>query len=245
MSRRLVPRTTMTKTNPNGRRTKAKQAAIKAAGFDKLKAYPINEAVELAKKMNMAKFDASVEVHFNLGIDPRKGDQQIRSALSLPHGTGKQIKVCAFVAPENEEACRQAGADLVGGEELIETILKTGKTDFQVAVAEPMMMRNLAKIAKILGTRGLMPSPKNETVTANPAQAVAELKKGKISYKNDDTGNLHMIIGKVSFDSAKLAENFQAIVDTVRKNKPSAAKGLFIKNAVITTAMGPGIKVSL
>lgn len=228
-----------------GRRTKAKLTAMNEAGFDKFKTYSLNEALELTKKLTGVKFDASIEVHFNLGIDPRKGDQQIRAAINLPHGTGKQVKVCAFVAAGSEQACKDAGADYVGGEELIEEIIKTGKTDFQVAVAEPAIMRHLAKIAKILGTRGLMPSPKNETVTANPALAVSELKKGKISFKNDDTANIHLLIGKTSFETAKLADNFAAVLDVVRKSKPSAAKGTFIKSCTITSAMGPGIKVSL
>lgn len=231
--------------NQVGRRQKAKQEAMTAAGFDGNKAYVIAEALESAKKMSLTKFDSSVEVHFKLGIDPKKGDQQIRAALNLPFGTGKQIKVAAFVSAANEQACRQAGADLVGGEELIEEIAKSEKTDFQVAVAEPAIMRSLSKIAKVLGTRGLMPSPKNETVTANPAVAVAELKKGKISFKNDDTANLHVIIGKTSFATANLVENFNALLDAVKKAKPASSKGTFIKNCVISTTMGPGIKVQL
>ncbi|NCN25300.1 50S ribosomal protein L1 [Candidatus Falkowbacteria bacterium CG10_big_fil_rev_8_21_14_0_10_37_14] len=235
----------MTKTIVNGRRTKAKATKLQEVGLEIGKAYPLAEAIELTKKLSPSKFDASVEVHFKLGIDPRKGDQQIRAAISLPHGTGKTVRVAAFVMPENEAACRTAGADLVGGEELIETIAKSEKTDFEVAVAEPMIMRQLSKIAKILGTRGLMPSPKTETVTTNPSLAVGELKKGKISFKNDDTANLHILLGKVSFDSAKLAENFAAVLDTVRKAKPASSKGAYIKNCVITSAMGPGIKIQL
>lgn len=216
-----------------------------AVEFDKTRAYPIEEAVELTKKLSKTKFDASVEVHFRLGIDVRKGDQQIRTAISLPHGTGKTVKVAAFVTPGKEKEVKDAGADYVGGDELIAEIKKTEKTDFQVAVAEPAMMKNLAQIAKILGTRGLMPSPKNETVTPNPAKAVAELKKGKISFKNDDTGNIHAAIGKVSFETNKLAENYQTILDAIRKAKPSSSKGIYIKNITITSSMGPGIKVSM
>lgn len=218
---------------------------IEAVSFNKNQAYAIAEAIELTKKLSKTKFDASVEVHFVLGIDPRKGDQQVRGAISLPHGTGKSVKVAAFVSPDKEEACRAAGADYVGSEELIAEIAKTEKTDFQVAVAEPAMMKNLAKIAKILGTRGLMPSPKNETVTPNPAKAVEELKKGKVSYKNDDTANLHCLIGKVSFDSNKLVENFQTIYDSVKKSKPATSKGSYFKKVIISSAMGPGIKVQL
>lgn len=212
--------------------------------FDKNKSYDITEAIALVKKNSKTKFDASVEVHFRLGIDPKKGDQQIRGAVSLPHGTGKEVRVAAFVSAANEKACKEAGADLVGGEDLIAEIKKTEKTDFQVAVAEVDMMKNLAQIAKILGTRGLMPSPKNETVTNNPAKAVMELKKGKISFKNDDTSNLHAVIGKVSFDDQKLIENFQAFLETVKKAKPSTSKGLYVKNITLSSSMGPGVKVS-
>lgn len=212
---------------------------------DKTKTYVLTEALELVKKTSVTKFDASVEVHLRLGIDPRKGDQQIRGAVSLPHGTGKTVKVAAFVSPENEAAVKEAGADLVGGDELIEEIRKTEKTDFQVAVAEPALMRNLAVISKILGTRGLMPSPKNETVTTDPAKAVTELKKGKVSFKNDDTANLHVAIGKVSFNAEQLADNFQALMETIKKSKPSAAKGTYIKSVTICSSMGPGIRVSL
>lgn len=220
------------------------QAAVRQL-VDKTKTYVLAEALELVKKTSVTKFDASVEVHLRLGIDPRKGDQQIRGAVSLPHGTGKTVKVAAFVNPENEAAVREAGADLVGGDELIEEIRKTEKTDFQVAVAEPALMRNLAVISKILGTRGLMPSPKNETVTTDPAKAVTELKKGKVSFKNDDTANLHVAIGKVSFSVEQLADNFQALIEIIKKNKPSAAKGTYIKSVTICSSMGPGIRVLL
>lgn len=214
-----------------------------SAIYDKNKSYPVLEAIDIVKKLTKTKFDASVEIHFRLGINNKKSDQQVRGAVSLPHGTGKTVKVAAFVSPENEKAVTAAGADLVGGEELIAEIKKTEKTDFQVAIAEPGMMKNLASIAKILGTRGLMPSPKNDTVTPNPAKAVEELKKGKISFKNDDTGNLHAVIGKVSFDNQKLQENYQAILETIKKSKPSSSKGTFIKNISLASSMSPGVKV--
>ncbi len=222
---------------------KAKKA--KTYDFDKTKAYSIEEAIELSKKFSQTKFDSSIEVHVRLGIDTRKGDQQIRSAVALPHGTGKTVKVAAFVTPGKEKEAKEAGADIVGGDELIAEIKKTEKTDFQVAVAEPAMMKNLAPIAKILGTRGLMPSPKNDTVTADPAKAIAELKKGKVSFRNDDTGNIHVAIGKTSFETPKLTENFSTLVEAIKKAKPSSSKGTYIKNVVISSTMGPGIKVSL
>jgi len=232
----------MTKKPEKKQPTTEKQNSV-ANEFDKTKTYPVNEAIELAKKLSKTKFDASIEVHFRLGIDPKKGDQQIRSAVSLPHGTGKTIKVAAFVSDDKIKDVKEAGADYAGGDDLIAEIKKTEKTDFQVAVAEPAMMRNLAQIAKILGTRGLMPSPKNDTVTPNPAKAVEELKKGKVSFKNDDTGNVHAIIGKISFDSQKLIENFETILGAIKKSKPTSSKGIYIRNISISSSMGPGIKV--
>jgi len=212
--------------------------------FDKLKTYEIKEAVKLVKKMSKAKFDESIEIHFSLNIDPKKGDQQIRSTVSLPHGTGKTVKIAAFVSKEKEDEVKKAGADFVGSEDLIEKIKKTEKTDFQIAVAEPIMMRNLAKIAKILGTRGLMPSPKNETVTQNPAKTVTELKKGKISFKNDDTANIHVVIGKISFSDDKILENYETLLKTIQKLKPASSKGTYIKNISISSSMGKGIKIN-
>lgn len=229
---------------PKAKKVKAKKADHSAV-YDKEKTHSLPEAIKIVKKLSKTKFDASVEVHFRLGIDIKKSDQQLRGAVSLPHGTGKSIKIAAFVSPENEAAAKEAGADFVGGEELIEEIKKSEKTDFQVAVAEVAMMRNLGKIAKILGTRGLMPSPKNETVTQNPAKAILELKKGKVSFKNDDTGNVHLIIGKVSFDDAKLIDNFNTLLDTIKKSKPSSSKGVYIKNISVSSSMGPGVKISI
>jgi large subunit ribosomal protein L1 len=213
--------------------------------YDRLKAYNLSEAIAIVKKINKTKFDPSLEIHIRLGINPKKSDQQVRGAVSLPHGTGKTVRIAAFVSPSNEAACKAAGAEFVGGEELIEQIKKTEKTDFEVAIAEPLMMKNLAVIAKILGTRGLMPSPKNDTVSLNPVKAVEELKKGKISFKNDDTSNLHAVIGKLSFEDQKLVENFQAFIDNIRKIKPATAKGSYIKNVSICSSMSPSVKVSL
>lgn len=213
--------------------------------FDKEKAYSIAEAIEICKQNNKTKFDASIEVHFRLGIDNKKGDQQVRSAVSLPNGTGKTVRIAAFVSPAKEAEVKEAGADLVGGDDLIEEIKKTEKTNFDIAVAELDMMKNLAKIAKILGTRGLMPSPKNDTVSNNPAKAVKELKKGKISFKNDDTGNVHAIIGKISFDNKALEENFNSLVEAVKKAKPVSSKGVYIRNISLNSTMGKGIKVAL
>lgn len=212
--------------------------------IDRVKQYTIEEAIDLIKKTSKTKFDSSVEVHFRLGIDTKKGDQQVRAAVSLPHGSGKEIKIAAFLTPDKQDYAKKAGADFAGGEELIEEIKNTGKTDFQIAVAEPAMMPKLAKIAKILGTRGLMPSPKNETVTTDPIKAIEELKKGKVSFKNDDTGNIHAIFGKVSFDKLKLIENYGVLFEAIKKAKPASTKGLFIKNISVCSTMGNGIKIN-
>lgn len=213
--------------------------------IDKSKVYPIGEAIELVKKTSVTKFDSSIEVHARLGIDPKKGDQQIRATVILPHVVGKAKKIVAFVSADKEKAAKAAGADMVGGDELIQKIKQTKKIDFDVAVATPDMMKLLAPIAKILGPRGLMPSPKNETITTNIEKAIQELKKGKISFKNDDTSNVHQIVGKVSLDSKKILENFNAFMDALNKAKPASAKGIYIKNISICSTMGPGIKVSL
>jgi large subunit ribosomal protein L1 len=234
-----------TKETKNTQAIPESQDNTEAIEFDKSQTYKPEMALELVKKLHTAKFDASIELHFRLGIDPKKGDQQIRTAVNLPHGTGKDIKIAAFVSSANEKTVKEAGADIVGGEELIEEIKKTEKTDFEVAVAEPAMMKNLAKVAKILGTRGLMPSPKNETVTDDPVKAVKELKKGKVNIKNDASSNIHAVIGKISFDDNKLLENFKTILDAVQKAKPAKVKGQYMKNIVLSSSMGPGVKLNI
>ena len=208
------------------------------------KSYTIDEAIELVKKHAHAKFDESVEVHIRTGIDPKKGEQQIRSTCILPHGTGKAKKIAVFT--ENEkEISKEAGADIVGGEDFIKKIKAKGAVDFEIAVATPKMMKSLAQIAKILGPKGLMPSPKNETVTKDIEKAVRELKSGKITFKNDETSNIHQVIGKVSWDSKKLQENFKAFLAAVNKARPSGIKGDFIRQVVICSTMGPGIKLAI
>ena len=210
--------------------------------IDAKKAYSLAEAVALAKKTSVAKFDATVEIHAKLGIDPKQGDQQVRGTVSLPNGTGKSKKVAVFtMAADKEKDAKEAGADLVGGEELIATIASSGKADFEVAIATPDMMPKLAKIAKILGRKGLMPNPKTDTVGVNVKAMVADQKKGKVAFKNDDTGNVHAIVGKVSFDEAKLLENATVFMDALKRVKPSASKGNFIVKATMTTTMGPAI----
>lgn len=212
---------------------------------EKDKVYPIAEAIALAKATSTVKFDAGVEVHVKLGINPKKSDQLVRSSVSLPNGTGKTARVGVISTNGDQiKAALAAGADVAGDNELIADI-KAGKINFDVLVATPEAMKLLAPIAKTLGPKGLMPNPKDGTVSANAAEAVVNLKKGKISFKNDDSGNLHVMIGKVSFADDKLAENFKAFMESVVKAKPVAAKGTFIKNVAIASTMGPGIKISL
>lgn len=213
--------------------------------IDKNKTYSPEEALELAKKTSTARFDASIEVHCRLGVDTKKSDQQVRAVATLPNPIGKTKKIAAFVADKDVKEAKEAGADLAGGADLIEETKKSGKTDFDVAIATPEMMKNLAQIAKILGPRGLMPSPKNETVTTNIAKTIAEIKKGKINFKNDEGGNVHQSIGKVSLETKKLLENFEAFIAALRKAKPTSSKGIFIKNVVVCATMGPAIKTQI
>lgn len=209
--------------------------------IDVKKVYTVAEAIELVKSTSKVKFDASVEAHLHLGVDPAKGDQQVRGTVTLPHGTGKTKRVAAFVSAAKEDEAKAAGADLVGGEELIADIARTSKIDFDVAIATPDMMAKLAKVAKILGPKGLMPNPKTETVGQNVKQMVTDMKGGKVSWKNDDTANVHQIVGKISFDSAKLVENLNAFLDAVRRAKPASAKGIYVLSATLTSTMGPGV----
>lgn len=206
--------------------------------------YTWDDAIKLAKETSSVKFDASIELHVHLGIDPKKGDQQIRSTVVLPHGNGKSKKIAAFVSADKEKEAKDAGADLVYGEEEIKKIKDTEKIDFEIAVTTPDMMPKLASIAKVLGPKGLMPSPKTETVGPNVKKMIEELKKGKITFKNDDTSNVHASIGKASFSEAQLKENLTAFMDALRKAKPSSAKGTYFKSITLCTTMGPAIKIS-
>lgn len=212
---------------------------------DTKKAYTPEEAVDLVKKTSSTKFVGTVEAHMNLGIDVKKGDQQVRATILFPHSIGKIKRVAAFVTAEKEKDAKEAGADIVGAEELIEEIAKTGAIKFDVAVATPDMMVRLAKIAKILGPIGLMPNPKTDTVGPNIKKLVEDVKKGKVAFKNDATGNLHQAIGKVSSSNEELLGNLRAFVEAIKKVKPASAKGTYIRSLTITSTMGPGIKVDL
>lgn len=214
-----------------------------AALIEPGKAYPIDEAVALVKKTSNLKFDASVDVVFKLGLDTRHAEQQLRGAVVLPHGTGKTKKVLVVTQGAKVEEAKAAGADVVGGKEILEDIQK-GWLDFEVMIATPDMMAELGKLGRILGPKGLMPNPKTGTVTMDVTKAVEETKAGKVTYRTDKDGNVHMPIGKVSFDDTKIAENFKTVFDLLVKVKPSAAKGTYMKNVVISTTMGPSVKVS-
>lgn len=209
---------------------------------DRSQAYAIDEAIELVKKTDFAKFDATVEVAFRLGVDPKKADQQIRGAVVLPNGTGKTQRVLVFAKGEKAKEAEAAGADYVGDAEFINKI-NQGWFDFDVVVATPDMMGEVGKLGRTLGPKGLMPNPKTGTVTFDVEKAVNEIKAGKVEYRLDKAGIIHVPIGKVSFEDAKLRENFATIFDTVLKAKPSAAKGTYMKSVTITSTMGPGIKI--
>ncbi|EAD2376451.1 50S ribosomal protein L1 [Listeria monocytogenes] len=210
--------------------------------IDANKVYTAEEAVELAKKIDFAKFDATVEVAFRLGVDPKKADQQIRGAVVLPNGTGKTQRVLVFAKDEKAKEAEAAGADYVGESEFVEKI-NQGWFEFDVIVATPDMMGEVGKLGRVLGPKGLMPNPKTGTVTMDVTKAVNEIKAGKVEYRVDKAGNVHAAIGKVSFDAAKLVENFRTVNDVLQKAKPAAAKGTYVKNLSVTTTFGPGIKV--
>lgn len=211
---------------------------------DKTKIYDIDEAFKILKEIASAKFDEAVEVHVKLGIDASKADQAIRGMVSLPNGTGKTKKIAVFAESAKAEEAKKAGADVVGGEDLIAKIKQTGKIEFDIAVATPDMMKKMAPIAKVLGPKGLMPSPKTETVTMDIAKVVGELKKGKAEFRSDDSGNVHIPIGKISFDPAKLKENFIEFMNTLKNTRPATTKGEFIKGAAVSTTMSPALKVT-
>ena len=214
----------------------------KAKALIEAKKYSPLEACELAKKTTTVKFDASIRASFKLNVDPRQADQQIRGAVVLPNGTGKSQKILVVTQGANTEVAKNAGADIVGDKEILDKI-KGGWFDFDIIVATPDMMGELGKLGKILGPKGLMPNPKTGTVTPNIAQAVEEIKKGKVEYRVDKEGNINCMIGKSSFTAEKLAENFDTLLGIIIKARPAAVKGTYIQNCTISSTMGPGIKV--
>jgi len=222
------------------KKSKKMQEALKKV--DAAKAYSVEEAVALAKETNIAKFDATVEVAYKLNVDPKKADQQIRGAVVLPNGTGKTQTVLVFAKGEKAKEAEAAGADFVGDDDMVQKI-QGGWFDFDVVVATPDMMATVGKLGRVLGPKGLMPNPKTGTVTMDVTKAVNEVKAGKVTYRVDKAGNVHVPIGKVSFEDDKLVENFKTIHETLVKAKPSAAKGQYMKNISVTTTFGPGIHV--
>jgi len=210
--------------------------------FDRQKRFDLAEALKLLKTLPASKFDETVEVHFNLGVDPRKADQQIRNSLVLPHGTGKTMRVVVFAEGDKADEARQAGADYVGVDDLMEKIT-AGWFDFDVVVSTPNLMGRIGKLGRVLGPRGLMPNPKVGTVTMDVAKAVEEAKGGKVTYRVDKFANLHIPAGKLSFDENMLRENIKAILGAVIKERPATLKGVFIKSVTLCTTMGPGIKI--
>jgi large subunit ribosomal protein L1 len=224
-------------TKHNGKRYKAAQAL-----FDGEKEYQPGEAIKILKELPSAKFDETIEVAFRLGIDPRKADQSLRGTVSLPNGSGKSVRVGVFAVGEKAREAKEAGADVVGGEELVEQVMK-GEIDFDAAVATPDMMASVGKAGRVLGPRGLMPNPKTGTVTNDITKAVGEIKGGKVEYRADRTGNIHLIIGKKSFEEPALLQNYLAVVDEIMKAKPSSAKGRYIKSLAVSSTMGPSVRI--
>ncbi len=210
---------------------------------DRTQRYPLEEALALASETKRAKFDESVELAVRLGVDPRKADQNIRGTVLLPHGTGKSIRVAVFAKGEKAQEAQAAGADVVGGEELAKRISDEGWLEFDKAVATPDMMGVVGRLGRILGPRGLMPNPKVGTVTADIAQAVQDLKGGKVEYRVDKAGNVHVPIGKASFEKAQLVDNAQSLLESLVRAKPASAKGTYLKSITVSTSMGPGVRV--
>ena len=212
--------------------------------IDRATLYEATDAVALVKKSAVAKFDETIEAHIRTGCDGRHADQQIRGAVVLPHGTGKTVKVLVFAKGAKAEEAEAAGADFVGGEELIPKIQNDNWFDFDVVVATPDMMGELGRLGRVLGPKGLMPNPKTGTVTMNVANAVKEIKAGKVEYRCDKTGQIQCLLGKVSFGAEKLAENFKTIYSVLVKSRPTTVKGTYVKNIAVSTTMGPGVKVN-
>src|SRR6476619_2011572 len=221
---------------------KSKKYIEAAKLVDRTKAYPVAEAIELAKKTNFAKFDATLEVAFRLGVDPKKADQQIRGAVVLPNGTGKTQRVLVFAKGPKAKEAEAAGADYVGDAEYINKI-QQGWFEFDVIVATPDMMGEVGKLGRVLGPKGLMPNPKTGTVTPDVAKAVTEIKAGKVEYRTDRYGNVHVPLGKVSFDRDALTANYSAVLDELLRAKPAAAKGRYLRSVSLSSTMGPGVRV--
>jgi large subunit ribosomal protein L1 len=211
--------------------------------LDRQRLYSPVEAIDLVKSLASAKFDETVELAVHLGVDPRRADQIVRGTVALPAGTGKDVRVAVFASGEAAEQARAAGADIVGAEDLETRIQDEGFLDFDVAIATPDLMGQVGRLGRVLGPRGLMPNPKTGTVTTDVGRAVTEFKGGRVEYRTDKVGNIHVPIGKVSFDKAQLMENFRAVIDEIQRVKPAAAKGRYIRSVTLSSTMGPGVKI--
>ncbi|MFW5627715.1 MAG: 50S ribosomal protein L1 [Candidatus Cloacimonadaceae bacterium] len=222
----------------------SKRYKVAYAMYDRQKRYDLDEAIKLLKSLPAPKFDETVEIHFNLGVDPRKADQQIRNSLILPHGTGKTVRVLVFAEGDKAEEAREAGADYVGVDDLIDKITD-GWFDFDVVITTPNLMGRIGKLGRILGPRGLMPNPRVGTVTMDIGQAVEDSKGGKVAYRIDKFANLHIPAGKVSFDENQLKENIKVIIAAILRERPAALRGTYIRSITICTTMGPGIKLQI
>jgi large subunit ribosomal protein L1 len=226
---------------------RSKRYLTAAKEFDRQQYYPLAEAMQITKKIANAKFNETIELHFRLGIDPRHSDQQVRSTVLLPHGLGKTVRVLVFAEGEDARAAEAAGADMIGDEETLNRIQKENWLDFDAALAVPGMMGKVGRVARILGPRGLMPNPKAGTVVqpADMARAINELKAGRVEFRNDKSGNLHVPVGKASFTAEQLTENAQAIIDAVNRQRPSSVKGAYVRRVTLTSTMGPGIRLQV
>jgi large subunit ribosomal protein L1 len=212
--------------------------------IDKTKAYQLKEAIALLKKMTLPKFDSSVDLHFSLSVDTKKPEQMVRGTVVLPHGTGKKVRVAVFCKGEHERLAKDAGADYVGANELIDKVA-SGFIDFDCAIATPEMMKDLSKLGKILGPRGLMPSPKTGTVTNDIVKAIEDVKKGKVEFRVDKQGGIHLLVGKFSFEEDKLYDNASRVLDAINEARPGSVKGKFVKSLTISASMNPGLRIAI
>ncbi len=212
--------------------------------LDKAKVYELKEAVAMLKKMAPPKFDASVDLHFNVSVDSKKSDQMVRGTVVLPHGTGKKVRIAVFCKGEHEKIAKEADADYVGALDLIEKVT-AGFLDFDCVIATPEMMKDLSKLGKVLGPRGLMPSPKTGTVTNDIAKAISDVKKGKVEFRVDKQGGMHLAVGKISFDENKIYENASRVIEAINEAKPASIKGKFVKSLFISATMNPGLRLAI
>ncbi len=222
---------------------RGKRYAQARSKIERGKEYALPEAVRLVKETATVKFDASVEIHCRLGVDTKKAEQLVRTSVVLPHSTGKKRRIAVFTTPEKEQEAKDAGADIVGGNDFVKEIIKTGKADFDVAIATPDFMKSLTPAARTLGQKGLMPNPKNETVTTNLKKTIRELQGGKLTVRSDESGNVHGLVGKVSLSDKDLSDNIQAFLTAIKKAKPADVKGTYLRTITVTSAMGPGIRI--